>query len=324
MSEFHGGFFVRATPERMVEIAGALREALHVYCVERNIPLATHHVTFATRRDSPVTHVAIRGAAADGKDYAFFHNTQHGVGSWLAMAGATDVFAYYYENQAGSEAVWHYGPNGHEISAEQVSWDDVDTDDLPLTKLSFELDVPRDLLDMVLAYDTPSVSVPLTGPCEVAAYFGGKLLGIGTSIDASGDEVMKQTLYFPAPMLHEIQALADKLHVTFGSIAWAAWEAAKRDMHRTIAVVNAVDDAPEEFTVAEIPHPNLHLDVPKSGPALPKLDSDATKSSAKLGMPEQTLREIQDFATSRDRSLSWVVQKAYLLTRDRLHVATNS
>ena len=44
--------------------------------------------------------------------------------------------------------------------------------------------------------------------------------------------------------------------------------------------------------------------------------SDKRKQS--LYFPEDMLKEIQDEATRQDRSLSWIVQKAWKIARDKL------
>jgi uncharacterized small protein (TIGR04563 family) len=203
----------------------------------------------------------------------------------------------------------------------------------PLGVLAKALGAERALLDSVLAYDTPSVQVQLDAAdcsAEVAAYFAGPLLrSVPGPDDAATPMPDGQTLYFPSTMAHEITALADKLGTSFGVIAWAAWEAAKHEMHRTISVVGPGNDdvrARPAFTVAPPSSAPPQLDVPRLVPvhakALGILAGSDDKVGERMMLPEAMLREVTTFATSRDRSLSWTVQTAYLLTRDRLHHAT--
>ena len=42
------------------------------------------------------------------------------------------------------------------------------------------------------------------------------------------------------------------------------------------------------------------------------------KRKQSLYFPEEMLREIQEEATRQDRSLSWVVQRAWVLARERI------
>lgn len=346
MSEFHGGFLVRSDAVTKAEL---IRRALATGLTRRKLTLAGNRVSFATRRDSPVFHVAVRGAVADGKDSAFFHERNADLGAEVARAAGTDVWAYHHENQVGSESVRAYGADGTLITEVRGEWDRLAEEHgphfevhAPLGVLAKALGVERALLDIVLAYDTPSVEVHLDAAdcsAEVAAYFAGPLLGpvlgLGDTATPIRDGIV-QTLYLPCPMAREITALADKLGTSFGVIAWAAWEAAKHEMHRTICVDgpgsgdrpgNGDARARPVFTVAppsaSAPPP---LDVPRLVPvhakALGTLAGSDDKVGERMTLPEVMLREVTTFATSRDRSLSWTVQKAYLLTRDRLHHAT--
>ena len=57
-------------------------------------------------------------------------------------------------------------------------------------------------------------------------------------------------------------------------------------------------------------------DITKKGAA-----SDATKSDSRkqsLYFPEEMLKEIQEEATRQDRSLSWIVQKAWKISRKEI------
>jgi uncharacterized small protein (TIGR04563 family) len=339
MSEFHGGFLVRSDAVTKAEL---IRRALAAALTRRQITLAGNSVTFATRRDSPVFHVAVRGTVADGKDYAFFHEQNAELGAEVARAAGTDVWAYHYENQVGSESVRAFGADGTLITEVHGEWDRLAEAHgphfavhAPLGVLAKALGAERALLDSVLAYDTPSVKLRLDAAdcsAEVAAYFAGPLLG---SVPELGDTAtpmrdgLVQTLYFPSTMAHEITALADKLGTSVDVIAWAAWEAAKHEMHRTISVVGrgeAVRGARPTFTLAPPSSAPPQLDIPRLVPvhakALGPLAGSDDKVGQRMALPEAMLREVTDFATSRDRSLSWTVQKAYLLTRDRLHHAT--
>ncbi|HEY0255097.1 MAG TPA: hypothetical protein VGC41_26400 [Kofleriaceae bacterium] len=139
-------------------------------------------------------------------------------------------------------------------------------------------------------------------------------------VDSAASSMRSQTFHFPEDMLDDLQALAARLKTHVGEVVWMAWEEAKSEMHTTIASTKGE----QGFTVAAEANRNPKLVVPDSAPEVSALDGETEKRSVKLGLPGSVLDEIQAFATSRDQSLSWCVQRAYLLTRARLLSATRA
>lgn len=355
MSEFHGGFLVRSVDAAVAE---PIRLALAAGLRARRIDPERNYLTFAAIGGCPVMHVAVRGQVADGKDYAFFHQQHSELGAAVARAAGADVWAYHYENQSGSESVRAFAADGTERGTVYCSWDDLDEqlgggeddeggeDDAdrherllaaaPLGVLAAELGVPRGWLDMDLAYDTPTVRVELTtGPCTdaVAGYLAGPLRAgdIAPPREARTAELgAVQGLYFPAWMAEELEAIAHRLGVTGGTVAWAAWEAGKPELYRTTPIVDdesiaAGSNARSRFLVPPPPEPPARVVVPRLVPvfakALPEPPKADDKVLLRLALPARVLEEVRDFATSTDRSLSWSVQRAFVLTRGRLHAA---
>ncbi len=347
MSEFHGGFFVRSLD---AVVAEPIRQVVAQALRARGIDLERNAVTFAVLRRCPVMHVAVRGAAADGKDYAFFHLEHAAMGGDIARAIGCDVWAYHYENQSGSESVHEFGPDGLARGSSSVSWDDLDPDDdgaggdddrhdrmlaaAPLGILAATLGVPRSWLDMDLAYDTPVVRVPFTsGPCTdaVRAYLEAplrtaRLAPPAATVCAELDAA--QSLYFPAWMAEELEAIANKLGAQVGMIVWAAWEAVKPDLYRAVPIVETLPDAeasPPRFLVPPPVEPPAAVAVPRLVPvfmkALPPPPDAADKVKLTLALPSRVLEELRELATAGDRSSSWCVQKAFMLVRGRLHAA---
>lgn len=352
MSDFHGGFFVRSLDAAVAEpIRQAVADALRT----RGIDLERNALTFAARRGCPVMHVAIRGAVADGKDYAFFHLKHAAIGGDIARVIGCDVWAYHYENQSGSESVHSFGPDGRARESSSVSWDDLAPDDdddgdeddrhdrmlaaAPLGILAATLGVPRAWLDMDLAYDTPVVRVPLaSGPCTdaVRAYLDAPLRTARqapTHSSMTAELDVAQSLYFPSWMAEELEAIANKLGAQPGTIVWAAWEAAKPDLYRAVPIVETFSGAdaivsPPRFLVPPPVVPPAGVAVPRLVPvfmkALPPPPDEDDKVKLTLALPSRVLDELRELATAGDRSLSWCAQKAFVLVRGRLHAAESA
>lgn len=71
-----------------------------------------------------------------------------------------------------------------------------------------------------------------------------------------------------------------------------------------------------ENTSAHLAHPGLDFNLPGALGAIHMAGTDKRKQS--LYFPEEMLREIQEEATRQDRSLSWVVQQAWRIARERI------
>ncbi|MDI1431986.1 hypothetical protein [Polyangium sorediatum] len=346
MSEFHGGFFVRSVDAGVAE---PIRKALASALTARRVDLERNHLTFAARRGCPVMHVAVRGAVADGKDYAFFHEQNADLGADVARAAGVEVWAYHYENQVGTESVRAFGPDGTKLREVSCRWDDLAKElggDLdraerakrlfeaaPLGALARTLGIPRSVLDMALGYDTPTVEVALVGPSctdAIAAYLAQPLRSLYGGLSPAtltGELDVAQTFYFPAWMVAEIEGLAGRLDVPVGTIAWAAWEAAKLELHHTTPICEGGDaSGPARFLPAPPAQPPQAIEVPQlvsvSAKALETPPTSDKKVKRTLAVPSRVLDEVRVFSTATDRSLSWSLETAYLAARERLHAAT--
>ncbi|HEY0255096.1 MAG TPA: hypothetical protein VGC41_26395 [Kofleriaceae bacterium] len=133
-----------------------------------------------------------------------------------------------------------------------------------------------------------------------------------------GERFVTQLFYFPSRMYAEMDEVAGQLETDIGAVAWAAWEATKANLHETFPLDR--DTAVATFSEAPPPYPGHNITLPERAPEITGLPV-AGKMKAALRFPSQVLREIQNFATTRDRTVSWVMQKAYARTRSRLHAA---
>ncbi len=318
VSDFHGGFFVRSLDAVVAEpIRRVLADALRT----RGHDLERNALTFAALRSCPVMHVAVRGAVADGKDYAFFHSRHAALGGELARAIGCEVWAYHYENQSGSESVHAFAADGSPAGATSCSWDeladelrggsadaddandddDADADDVhdrmlaaaPLGVLARSLGIPRSWLDMELGYDTPTVRVSLTAAScteQVRAYLdaplrAGALAPIRETPTATLDAL--QSLYVSTWIAEELAVIARALGVTVGTVVWAAWEAGKPELYRTTPIAGALGiDVPTtgipRFLVAPPSVPPPGVVVPRLVPVFAKPLAPAPPSSARL------------------------------------------
>ena len=78
-----------------------------------------------------------------------------------------------------------------------------------------------------------------------------------------------------------------------------------------------VAETPPQSTSAHLSErgPTLTFDLTRGAPTT-MAGTDKRKQS--LYFPEEMLREIQEEATRQDRSLSWVVQQAWRIARERI------
>jgi len=139
--------------------------------------------------------------------------------------------------------------------------------------------------------------------------------------------IVEESLYFPIWMGEELTQIASRLHVSVGTLVWAAWEAAKQQLFQMTPLL---DDIPPEGSLppsprvrpAPPPKPPPSLQLPQTAPLL-SIPTDSTdKKMLNLALPERVLRELRIFAVGADQSLSWTLQQAIRLVRPRLHAAT--
>jgi hypothetical protein len=106
-------------------------------------------------------------------------------------------------------------------------------------------------------------------------------------------------------------------------VLWAAWEHAKPGLHEGVA---GYDEhlAPAPARPAPPADPPKDLDVPATAEAAPPLPEMRDKVKLVVAVPERVFREVQQLALFADRSMSWMMQAAYLRSRDRLLGARRS
>jgi hypothetical protein len=134
-------------------------------------------------------------------------------------------------------------------------------------------------------------------------------------------------LYFSSWMSEELTHLAARLHVAVGTLAWAAWEAAKQQLFQMTPLL---DDIPPEGSLppsprvrpAPPPKPPANVQLPQTAPLLSIPTESKDKQMMKVSIPERVLRELRMFSVGADQSLSWTLQQAIRLVRPRLHAAT--
>lgn len=137
---------------------------------------------------------------------------------------------------------------------------------------------------------------------------------------------VEESLYFPTWMSEELAALAAKLRTDVGTVAWAAWEAAKQQLYRMTPLL---DDIPPEGSLPPSPRvrpapptkPPHAFTLPQSAPPIATPDETKDKQMVKLRLPDRVIRELRSFSVGADQSLSWTLQQAIRLARPRLHAA---
>lgn len=142
-----------------------------------------------------------------------------------------------------------------------------------------------------------------------------------------GEPTVEESLYFPTWMADELVQIAARLRVPPGTIAWAAWEAAKAQLHQMTPLL---DDIPPEGSLPPAPRvrpappakPPHNIALPSSAPLIATPPETKDKQMLTLVIPERVLRELRSFSVGADQSLSWTLQQAIRLVRPRLHAAT--
>lgn len=141
------------------------------------------------------------------------------------------------------------------------------------------------------------------------------------------EKTVEESLYFPTWMSEELAQLAARLGVSVGTLAWAAWEAAKTQLFQMTALL---DDIPPEGSLPPTarvrPAPKVvappNLSLPQIAPLLAIPAETKDKQVLKVVIPERVLREVRTFSVGADQSLSWTLQQAIRLVRPRLHAAS--
>ncbi|MBA3396036.1 MAG: hypothetical protein H0T89_25630 [Deltaproteobacteria bacterium] len=208
-------------------------------------------------------------------------------------------------------------------------------DAAPLGQLAAALGVPRHRLERDLAL-TPSrldIGFAVPGSCtdSVTTHFSGALrplIVISPADRRLAPTDVEESLYFPGWLGEELVALAHRLHVNVGTLAWAAWEAAKVQLYRMTPLF---DDFPPEGSLppaarvraAPPSKPPSNLVLPADAPLLDRPADARDKVMLTMMIPARMRAELNSFAIGCDKPLSWILQQAILLVRHRLHAATS-
>jgi hypothetical protein len=330
MSDFHGGFFIEKVDGSLLE---PVRRAMRDYLFRETKHGHRYAIAFTARRGAPVMRVAVRNEDADGRGEALFHERHGRLGADIARACGATVHAYFYENQAGSEGVTTFGPDGAELANARASWDDFaeregfgDDDEgmgallaaLPLGRLAHKLNVERGLLEQTLPYATPELRVGLVGDVPRVALTE-YLRSAPRERGGDPPPWPKQRVFVARPSLAEMDALCGRLDVSLGTLLCEALELAKFDLHGL-----PPSTSPTESPLAPptIPPRILAsvLDVPEEG-----LDLDDLATGDHVGitvaLPPTMGPHLRALAERLDRSISWVIGHAWRLSRARLHGA---
>lgn len=348
MPDFHGGFFVRSLDPQLAE---PVRRALAAGLRACDIDARKLHVSFAAIRDCPVIHVAIRNHLVDPRDEAAFHREHLALGADVARAAAADVWAYHCDAQVGSELLQHFAADGSAATPLTCVWRELAAelgialgdpaahdrihDAAPLGQLAAALGVPRHRLerDLALTLSRLDIGFAAPGSCtdSVTTHFSGALrppIVISPADRPLAATDVEESLYFPGWLGEELVALAHRLHVNVGTIAWAAWEAAKVQLYRMTPLF---DDFPPEGSLppaarvraAPPSKPPSNVVVPTDAPLLDRPADARDKVMLPMVIPARMRAELNSFAIGCDKPLSWILQQAILLVRHRLHAATS-
>ena len=125
-----------------------------------------------------------------------------------------------------------------------------------------------------------------------------------TDLNAAGTP---QVLYVTAAMLSEMTSLAKAREYSLSDLIFDAWELGKHQL-------STREEADHPVTLEKRP---LKRAANENGVA-PDLDRTSEKVGHTFHFDSTTLSELSEVATALDRSLSWVLQNAYLIARPAL------
>jgi len=131
------------------------------------------------------------------------------------------------------------------------------------------------------------------------------------------------SIYLPQELAQDAQQLASRLDAPLSTLLWAAWEHAKPTVH---ASTPGVDDEGNPCSPLPAPpaQPPPELSVPGEAAAPGELALSGDKVALQVALPSRLVEELKALAGHGDRSMSFLLQKAYQTTRARLHGATRS
>ncbi|MFT3691708.1 MAG: hypothetical protein QM831_01120 [Kofleriaceae bacterium] len=132
----------------------------------------------------------------------------------------------------------------------------------------------------------------------------------------SGERFVAQLFYLPSGLYAEMDLFSEELSTDVATLTWAVWEAEKQQLHEQVPATETDTDPPA-------PYPGHNVVMPDTWPegSVIATLADHGKVKVQLRMPQAIVAQLRAFATSRERSLSWVVRRAYLMTRSRLRAA---
>ncbi|MCC7385946.1 MAG: hypothetical protein IT384_29120 [Deltaproteobacteria bacterium] len=202
--------------------------------------------------------------------------------------------------------------------------EDVDSaeDSGPFQRLASKLGVAPDvllrLLEMPVTEWMPVTSDPTSG--AVAELQSRLALAPLSDQPPRAEPSATFAFYLPEQMCREAQELAKKLKATLGELLIAGWEIAKAEVY---AATPVFDENFNEAPPMRAPdaHPVSSIEIPSSAAPLREPPGSKDKVKVEIAAPPRMVEEIQVLARAADRAQSWVMERAYIAARARLHQA---
>lgn len=298
MGAFVGGFVAETDDAGAPGIVGPILQA---YVEDRAGDVEGHSVTYVARSQwSFIGIFPSHGADAswDSFQWAIDHAK---VAARIAEALGCPVWSFHVEPRSDEAEATRFAPDGEARSygglGEMVAALGIDertlVEDVAFAAgATYALGEPQDPARFEAYID----SLPEPG--------GGPIVEQGANI----------ALYFRQEVADDLRATAERENVSAGQVLWAAWECSKKELHRT------VPGCDEEATSLEPPEPSFP-ELPRCSPSardLPDLELSTTKADVKVVLPDRTAAEVMALARHTDRTLSWILERAYLVGRKHI------
>jgi hypothetical protein len=304
VSDFEGGFILERTDSGVAPI---VYDVARTYLSRHDGGPVGRTLCYATSRGATSMALEVGGGAANGRGSMQWPDVHRALAKDLAVALGCRAWAWGRENQVGSEFVVGYARAGETIAEESAVWD-LQEDDAagPIGRLAHELgsweaaegnvwvtqalDVPLDpalLTDYLRAFE-----VPTPGPSP----------GVGTL-----------SVFLMQSVLADSAKLAGSMKVDLGAVFAAAW-----DLSRVELAAVTPNDGGVCVTFAPVSAPLLRSS--KKAPALGD-GRRATPDLVPMQLPKRVIAEIRELALHADLQYGVVVERAYLLARERLWAA---
>lgn len=298
MGAFVGGFVVETNDAGAPGIVGPI---LHAYVESRTEDAEGHTVTYVGRSQWSFIGV-FPGHAVDASWDSFQWAVDHAeVASRMAEALGCAVWSFYVEPRTDEAQSSRYTSSGEA------------RDFAGLGEMVAALGIDERTLvrDVAFAAGATYALGEAHDPVRFRAYLESLPEPVGGPIVEQGANI---ALYFRQEVADDLRATAAREKVSAGQVLWAAWECSKRELHRT------VPGCDEEATSLEPPDPSFP-ELPRCSPSardLPDLELSTTKADVKVVLPDRTAAEVMALARHTDRTLSWILERAYLVGRKHI------